>query len=479
MSPEIGSESQADVQLQTFREAVESAGHAIYWTDPSGTIEHVNPAFEEQTGFSAEEAIGSNASILQSGVHDDVFYEELWDTILSGEVWRGEIINETRSNERYVAKQTISPITNNAGDIVRFVAVNEDITELRDYQQQLERERDRFEELLDAVPVPLVLTGFDGCEPIVRETNQSFRTQFGFSEQQLLESPLDEFIVDDANTEQARAINEQIRHGERVTQEVSRRTADGRERTFLLVATPLAGGDRDESLAAYIDITDQKRTEEQLRRKNEQLTEFADVISHDLRNPLSVAIGRLELVSEEFESDDLDRVREAHARMKELIENVLNLAKHGQTIDEPEPVELAETVSRCWNTISTSDAVLNVEIAADRTILADENRLRQLFSNLFRNAVEHAAPDVTITIGELPGGFHVSDDGPGIPESERDRIFDSGYTTVESGTGFGLSIVQEIASAHGWSVAVTESEGGGARFEFTGVESGPDSGSGS
>jgi signal transduction histidine kinase len=279
-----------------------------------------------------------------------------------------------------------------------------------------------------------------------------------------------------------------------VTREVSRRTADGRERTFLLVATPLAGGNRDESLAAYIDITDQKRTEEQLRRKNEQLTEFADVISHDLRNPLSVAIGRLELVSEEFESDDLDRVREAHARMKELIENVLNLAKHGQTIDEPEPVELAETVSRCWNTISTSDAVLNVEIAADRTILADENRLRQLFSNLVRNAVEHgatgdrpraddavehAAPDVTITIGELPGGFHVSDDGPGIPESELDRIFDSGYTTVESGTGFGLSIVQEIASAHGWSVAVTESEGGGARFEFTGVESGPDSGSGS
>ncbi|MFD1644027.1 PAS domain-containing protein [Halohasta litorea] len=111
--------------IRPFREAVENTGHSIYWTDTTGTIEYVNSAFEDQTGYSAEEAVGNNANILQSGVHDDRFYERLWDTILAGNVWEGEITNTRKSGERYVAKQTISPVTDDTGDIVRFVAINE------------------------------------------------------------------------------------------------------------------------------------------------------------------------------------------------------------------------------------------------------------------------------------------------------------------------------------------------------------------
>ena len=92
-----------------------------------------------------------------------------------------------------------------------------------------------------------------------------------------------------------------------------------------------------------------------------------------------------------------------------------------------------------------------------------------MVENLVRNAVEHGGDTVTVTVGDLPGGFYVEDDGPGIPEDERRDVFESGYTTSSGGTGFGLAIVSEIADAHGWSVRVTEGSEGGARVEFTGV----------
>ncbi len=105
------------------------------------------------------------------------------------------------------------------------------------------------------------------------------------------------------------------------------------------------------------------------------------------------------------------------------------------------------------------------------TAKADENRLRQLFGNLFRNAIEHGGNDVTITVGDLDDGFYVADNGSGIPDEERDQVFEAGHTSAETGTGLGLSIVKEIADAHDWTVSATESSEGGARFEIIGVQS--------
>ena len=145
------------------------------------------------------------------------------------------------------------------------------------------------------------------------------------------------------------------------------------------------------------------------------------------------------------------------------------LAKQGKSIDETEPVPLAACVPQRWETIDTGSATLDIE--TQRTIRADENRLRQLFGNLIRNSVEHGGTEVTVTVGDLDDGFYVADDGPGIPDAERSKVFEPGHTNTESGTGFGLSIVREIVDAHGWTIRITESERGGARFEITDVPS--------
>ena len=210
--------------------------------------------------------------------------------------------------------------------------------------------------------------------------------------------------------------------------------------------------------------------ERELERQNAQLERFASVVSHDLRNPLTVARGNLELVRDDRDSDRLEAIADAHARMEALIDDLLTLARQGETIDSTEVVDIGELSRVCWEPVSTDDVTLSIEDVPP--IVADRERVRQLLENLFRNGVEHGGPDVTVRVGPLAdgSGFYVDDDGPGIPEDERDHVFESGYSTAESGTGFGLAIVAEIATAHGWDVRVVESADGGARIEVLGVE---------
>jgi PAS domain S-box-containing protein len=233
--------------------------------------------------------------------------------------------------------------------------------------------------------------------------------------------------------------------------------------------TPLTvDGTVESAVGIARDITEHREREQELQRQNERLEEFASVVSHDLRNPLNTAQGRLKLAQEECNSEHLDPIERANERMETLIDELLTLARQGDRITEPEPADLPTVVDPCWTTIETGDATLVT--AVDRTIRADRSRLKQVFENLFRNAIEHGGRGVTVTVGELDDGFYVEDDGPGIPAGERDDVFQPGYSTSDQGTGFGLSIIKRVVEAHGWEITVAEGSDDGARFEITGVE---------
>ncbi len=225
-------------------------------------------------------------------------------------------------------------------------------------------------------------------------------------------------------------------------------------------------GSATEAALIRADREETFRTQRRLlEQQNERLEEFTSVVSHDLRNPLSVAKGRIELAREDDSEDHLEEASIALDNMESLIEDLLELSKQGCAVGEPERVSLREIAENAWNNIDAENATLTTE---DIEVDADSDRLRQLLENLFTNAVIHAGSDSEIRIGPLPEapGFFVADDGPGIDPDDRSRIFDIGYTDHEDGTGFGLSIVRRIAGAHGWSISVTDSDDGGARFEF-------------
>jgi signal transduction histidine kinase len=215
------------------------------------------------------------------------------------------------------------------------------------------------------------------------------------------------------------------------------------------------------------DITEREQYRTELERQNERLDMFAKTVSHDLRNPLNVAVGRLDMARQEADSEHLQAIDNALTRMEELITDVLALAKQGEDIAEMESVTLANSVNQAWAVVETEDAT--VELEDDIQFQADSDRLEQVFENLFRNAIDHCSPNVTIRVGTLEDdtGFYVEDDGAGIPKSEREQVFEFGHSTDAAGTGFGLAIVKEIVTAHDWTIAVTESSNGGARFEIT------------
>jgi signal transduction histidine kinase len=245
---------------------------------------------------------------------------------------------------------------------------------------------------------------------------------------------------------------------------------DGEQRHFSLSVSPISDHPDQGRVVLLHDITPQKRRERELEeakrsleQSNERLDRFASTVSHDLQNPLQVAQGYLDLV--ETDSEHLDAVEDAHERMEVLIDDLLTLARQGDVIEETEAVALAPVAETTWQHVSTGEATLAVE--TEQTLRADASRVAELLENLFRNAVEHGGEDVTVTVGDVDDGFYVADDGSGVPVEERGDVFDTGYSTADDGTGFGLSIVRDIVNAHGWDIAVTDSESGGARFEIT------------
>ncbi|SHG93974.1 GAF domain-containing protein [Halobaculum gomorrense] len=223
-------------------------------------------------------------------------------------------------------------------------------------------------------------------------------------------------------------------------------------------------------VAAALDRVERER---ELRRRNEHLDEFAGLISHDLRNPLNVAQGRVELAREETDSDHLDPAARSINRALSLLEESLAFAREGRDEADFEPVNLATAAVESWSHLDTGDAELAVETT--RTVTADASRLKQVLENLIGNAVKHGGDGVTVTVGDLPTGFYVADDGPGIPPDSRGDVFEVGYSSDDGSTGYGLYIVSRIVDAHGWEIAVVDADAadgtdGGVRFEITGVD---------
>jgi len=252
--------------------------------------------------------------------------------------------------------------------------------------------------------------------------------------------------------------------------------SDGETRHYDIHAYPAGREPRPPRkwVILFHDVTDDHERRSQLEAENEQLDRFAGLLSHDLRNPLDVAIGRTNAVKESIDDSEqerhLSRAQEAHQRIQQIIRDVLALVRGGHNIDDRTNVPLETAATDAWSLVETggSTLVINTQLV----IRADRDQLTRMFENLFRNAVQHAGPDVTVRVETLESdrGFYIADDGDGIPPADRSAVLEAGVSGDGNGTGLGLAIVSSLTEAHGWELAVTESASGGAQFEFSGVE---------
>ncbi|WP_197424951.1 PAS domain-containing sensor histidine kinase [Natronomonas sp. CBA1123] len=307
-------------------------------------------------------------------------------------------------------------------------------------------------------------------EGYIEEWSDGAAEIFGYADADIVGARLDALYPEDDDKEAKQHLQRALRT-DGVDIDGEFQCADG---TTFYGSGTLSAVEGEESLLGYVlvvaDRSEEREHVEGLERRNKQLEAFASVVSHDLRNPLNVAIGNIGMAkSREDDADQLETAEESLERMERLIEEVLTLARQGKDVDEFERVELEEVVQLAWGSVDEMWA--QVEYDDLPAVTADSERLRRLFENLFRNAIEHGGDDATIRVGMLDDeGFYVEDDGPGIPEHKRDEIFEAGYTTGDDGTGLGLAIVQSIAEAHGWEISAAEGANSGARFEIRGVQ---------
>ena len=200
------------------------------------------------------------------------------------------------------------------------------------------------------------------------------------------------------------------------------RRADGSVFWATCTLSPLGNEEFDGYGVVSRDTTSQKQYERMLERQNDRLKEFTDILSHDLRSPLSVIDGRLDLFRETGEVEHLAAIETTTGRMERLVEDLLRVARQGEVVDQPKPTDVGTVLETAREGVLLASAVFEYEPIP--RLMADPDRLVQLLENLLRNSSDHGGEAVTVRVGTLENGFYVEDDGPGILETDRERVFE-------------------------------------------------------
>ena len=294
----------------------------------------------------------------------------------------------------------------------------------------------------------------------------------GYAREELLSMDPEDIHPNDIERVREEFISQVYQEGSGFTDDLTCLTKDGEEVPTEISGAALDadddGTDPTQMIAMLRDISDRVEHRRELEETIERLDRFASIVSHDLKNPLSIIKGHVTLARETGNSDHFDAIEDAADRMDEMLSDLLQLTREGDLVGERTNIELEPLARAVWTDCELDSAILEVE--SSRTIYGDRDRLHELFANIFENAYTHGGESVTARVGTLSEdgqkGFYLEDDGKGIPADEQASVFEWGHTTTRDGTGFGLAIVAEIAEAHGWKITVCDAESGGTRFEI-------------
>ncbi|QCC51970.1 PAS domain-containing protein [Halapricum salinum] len=493
VTEQVERERELEATNQRLESLIEATPLTVMEIDTDGTVIRWNDEAETMFGWSQDEVLGEFNPMVPDEQQEE--FASHRQRVLSGERIRAkEIRRETKDGDELDLLLSVAPVTSPDGETTSILAVLEDITEQKRLEARLRSLQDTAQSLsgaesseeIGAIAVDaaaeildLDITGiweYDDRENVlapITETSEA-RDLFGESPRftpgdslawDVFESGETQ-VYDDIQAEgQPHNPNTEIRSEILVPLGEYGLMSTGSVSTQVFSETDV---DLFRILGATVEAALARASrEEELHRQNERLDQFASVVAHDLRNPLSVAMGFLEIAEETGKAEHFEKVESAHDRIERLIEDLLTLARGETTIEDAEEIDLESITTEAWGYVDTEEATLTVADGIP-TVTGDAGRLTQLFENLFRNAIEHGGADVTVTVGGLDGddGFYVEDTGSGIPQEKQDDVFKHGVTSSEGGTGFGLSIVADIAKAHGWTVSVTDGSNGGARFEF-------------
>ncbi len=474
--------------------ALEATATAVIITDAMGRVEWCNPAFTRLTGYAKQEALGRTLSLVRSGVHDASFYAEMWETILEGRVWHGELVNRRKDGTTYDEEMTIAPVRDDSGAIVRFVATKQDITSRKRAEAALRTSEERFRTLVDNLDTVLFTVDLDGRLVFINRAIELF----GYAPAALIGRLAHDLVHPDDRPMIQRARVERLASATRAStpQAFEFRIVDsaGKPRFVRSTNRPLyADGKLVGLTSVLVDLTAQHEAEEKLRasQKMEAVGRLAGGVAHDFNNLLSVIGSYTDLALEGLHADDplradLEEVRGAATRAEQLTRQLLAFSR--RQVLQPKPTslnQLALGLQKMLGRLIGEDIELCLDLADGLALtLADPGQLEQVLMNLVVNARD-AMPDggrlvIATRDGELstaratelgvPAGRYVelsvTDTGHGMDAATRARIFEPFFTTkgVGKGTGLGLSTVYGIVAQSGGGIEVHSTPDKGTMF---------------
>ncbi|WP_158413113.1 PAS domain S-box protein [Halorhabdus tiamatea] len=442
----ISEKEDMQLELRRFRRVAEAAGHAIYLTDADGRIEYVNPAFESITGFSSSDAIGRNPRIMNSGEMSEDYYESLWGTIRSGDIWEEELVNQRKDGKLYHAYQTIAPITDANGQARGFVAIQRDISDRIQQERNLQAQKERYESLFDSIRDAILVANTD--RQIV-DCNPAFTELFGYE-------------PDDIKGKHTRCVYESAEEYEAMGEAIDGHFGDPQFTTIVRYEKQSGKMFPGETNVYYLrdhegQVTGFIGLIRDVSDKQERVTQLQildRVLRHNFHNALTVILGNSEFIQNETSGSVADSAK----RIFRTGENLLDAVDKERQVTNlladppaPEAIDLALLLETLVSAIADSHSAADVRLHAPESCeVSVPPEIEQAIRELIENAIEHSdrvQPSVEVTLERSADETSViiTDDGPGIPEMEQEVL--TGEKRIEPlyhGSGLDLWFVNLV-----------------------------------
>lgn len=481
-----------------FLETVEQAPIAISITDPSARILYVNGAFELLTGYTREDVVGKNESVLSSKSTPIEVYQQLWETIHARQVWQGTLVNHRKNKQEYLAELIISPVLNDKGQVVYYLGMHRDITEMHQLEQRLKFQKGLTEAALDAAPIVMAMVGSDrrvlldnhaykalmgdfrGVEP-VNLFLDALEQQIGFDLGNVcqvgngftnVEVRLDPPVS--ASPRWFACSGVRVAELDEAAQNYFKRTDMGRC-CLLLTASEITSSRRRVNEARLNMIRASMAEQQMVQTMREAISGSI----FKLQAPLNVIKAALSMPASGDDRTGLRKVLQQALESGDEAMESLHAALPSPTAEQSTLINVNELMHEVLRLVT--DNLLAGGIVVDWRpapvlpgINGRTNALRGLFKYLIDNAINalnesdrdyrEIRLDTRMEGQELV--IEVMDNGPGVPEAHRLRVFEPffcGWTQPREHSGMGLTMAQEVVIGHGGNVEIDPDFIGGCR----------------
>lgn len=486
-------------QMDLLFTVIEHAGDGIVVTDRNGVIEWGNPAFLRLSGYRAEEIVGQKTSLFKSGCQDQSFYQKMWQKILTGQVWRGELINRRKDGSLYVEEMSIAPVRDENNEIVSFVSVKQDVSERYEAQQKMQRSLDYYIQLFEDFPLLIWRSDQNG------RMNYFNKKWFEFTGRSY-ETETDEGWINAVHPDDLKLCRMVYRENLQAQKDFSLefRLLDHAKQYRWIVAMGMPFYDLEGNFSGHIgtcyDITDLREAEEERIKalkwaeKAERLASLGTMtasIAHEINQPLHAikltADGILywqekgRMIEAEKIAEAFYKISAAAGRIDNIIRNLRGIIS-GQVTLTAGCCDLNQAVYDALEMVGNQIEAHGIKLQRNLSetlpcVNADSKRLEEVVINLVINGMHELdklqQEEKVISIETFKNGgdivLEIGDNGPGVERNLREKIFEPFFTTKGAGNsmGLGLAIVNNIVRSMQGTIEIEDRAGGGALFRIS------------